>query len=245
MDPNTIITQKEFENIERYLNDSMSVEERKTFELDLKSNSTLTQHLDEQKLMHEAIETQSLKEQLDMFHEDVSDIKTFKRDTSKVISFNFRKLAVAAALIIAAGSFWFFNGSSNEKLYAKHFTPDPGLPTTMGETANFAFYDAMVNYKQGDYKTAISKWEVILQSKPKNDTLNYFLGVAHLANNNEDSAIQFLNNVTQNSTSDFNNDAFYYLGLAYLKADNIELAKKNLTFSTVDNSKNILSELED
>ena len=245
MNPNTNITEKEFENIERYLSDSMSAEELKTFELELKNSASLMQHVNEQKLMHEAIETQTLKEQLNLFHEDISNNKTLKTDRSKVIAFNFRKLAVAATVIIAVGSFWFFNGSSNDNLYAKHFTPDPGLPTTMGETSNFAFYDAMVNYKQGDYKTAISKWNAMLQNKPKNDTLNYFLGVAHLANNNETSAIQFLNNVTQNSTSNFNNDAYYYLGLAYLKADNIELAKKNLTFSTVDNSKDILSELED
>lgn len=244
MNPNTNITEKEFENIERYLNGSMTVEEREIFELEFKNNSTLSLHINEQKLMHEAIETQSLKEQLDMFHEDISDFKTLKTDTSKVISFPFRKMIAAAVVVITLGSFWFFNQtSSNKKLYSQYFTADPGLATTMGETSNYAFYDAMVNYKQGDYKTAISKWEVILQNKPKNDTLNYFLGVAHLANNNETSAIEFLNNVTQNSTSNFNNDAYYYLGLAYLKADNVALAKKNLTFSTVDNSKTILSKL--
>ena len=115
----------------------------------------------------------------------------------------------------------------------------------MSSNNNFEFYDAMVSYKQGDYTTAINKWEKLLQAKPSNDTLNYFIGVAHLANKNEVEAIPFLNVVTNYSNSAFLNESYYYLGLAYLKNNNVKLAKKNLNFSTVDNSKLILSKLND
>lgn len=191
------------------------------------------------------IETQSLKEQLNEFHKEVQDTEVQKNESPKVRFLNFRKIAAAAVLVIAIGSFWFFNQNTNEKLFTKYFTPDPGLPTTMSRTSNYEFYDAMVNYKQGDYKTAINKWETLLKNKPQNDTLNYFLGVAHLSNKDENSAIKYLDIVTKNSNTNFKNDAYYYLGLAYLKADNVELAKNNLNFSTIDNSKKILSNLND
>jgi len=244
MDPNRDITQEEFERIERYLKHQMTVDERLAFDLELRKNTELTEQVNKQRLINEAIETQSLKEELDAFHDEISDADNITK-TSKVVSFPFRKMVAAAVIIIALGSFWFFNNNSNEQLYAKHFSPDPGLPTTMSKTSNYEFYNAMVDYKQGDYKKAITKWEVLLKDKPQNDTLNYFIGVAHLANKDENQAIKYLSSVTQNESGRFSNEAFYYLGLAHLKADNLELAKKNLTFSTFDNSKTILSKLND
>jgi len=244
MNPNNKnISQKEFERIESYLNNSMPSKERVGFEEQLQNDITLQKHLENHKIIFEAVETQSLKENLEAFHETIPINKIPKTETSKVKLLHFRKIAVAASLIIAVGSFWFFSQNSNQKLYANYFKADPGLATTMSSTNNFEFYDAMVNYKQGDYKIAISKWEVLLQNKPKNDTLNYFLGVAYMANKNEISAIPFLDLVIKASNSTFKNEAYYYLGLAHLKDGNIELAKKNLTFSTIDNSKALLSEL--
>ena len=114
----------------------------------------------------------------------------------------------------------------------------------MSSNSNYEFYDAMVNYKQGDYKTAIEKWNVLKTKTPNNDTLNYFLGVAHLANENEVNAISFLEKSIQNKTFPLVSDAYFYLGLAHLKEDNIELAKENFKQSTTENSKALLSELE-
>lgn len=244
MTPKNNISQELLETIERYINKNLTSQENNEFKKKLLDPEFKAQFEDIKTLVF-GIETQSLKEQLDEFHKEIPKTLTPKKETTKVWFLQFGKIAAAAAIIIALGSFWYFGGGSNKKLYNKHFSPDPGLPTVMSETANFEFYDAMVNYKQGDYNTAISKWEKLLENKPKNDTLNYFLGVAHLANKNEESAINHLHNVTQNSNTNFKNEAHYYLGLAYLKSDNVELAKKNLNFSTIDNSKKILLELND
>src|SRR5690606_23244373 len=105
----------------------------------------------------------------------------------------------------------------NQKLYAEFFVPDPGLPTTMSSTNNYTFFDAMVNYKQGDYKTAIKKWETLEAANTENDTLIYFLGVAHLAKGNTEDAISYLEKSKDFKDSVFKNDAYYYLGMAHLK----------------------------
>ena len=243
MDPNLNITQDVLETIERYINKTMTSNEIISFEKKLQSDSKFKAQFEDIKILLLGIETQSLKEKLDSFHEDIP----FGKSKTSIVKplFSIRKFVAAAAIIIAVGSFWFFNQNTNEKLFVTYFIPDPGLPTTMSETSNFEFYDAMVNYKQGDYNTAISKWEALLEKKPQNDTLNYFLGVAHLANKNEKSAIKHLDIIAQDSNANFKNEAYYYLGLAHLKADNVKLAKKNLNFSTIDNSKKILLELND
>lgn len=244
MNLNTNISQELLESVERYLNKNMPYDEQKAFENKLKSDSDFRMQVEEIKTILLAIESQSLKENLDVYHESISEVTPEVSDT-KIRFLQFRKIAAAAAIIIAIGSFWFFNQNSNAKLYANYFTPDPGLATTMSQNSNFEFYDAMVNYKQGNYKTAISKWKKLYTIKPKNDTLNYFIGVAQMADKNESEAITYLKKVTVSRNSSFKNDAYFYLGLAYLKNDNLELAKKNLTFSSIDNSKALLSELND
>ncbi len=241
MKDNSNISEELLEIIERYIDGSMNTQESKDFIQLLEVDDDFKIKFEETKTMFLGIEAQALKEQLNEFHEDIPKIET----PSKVRFLTVRKFAAAAAIIIAIGSIWFFSSSPNERLYAKYFKPDPGLPTTMSSTDEFEFYDAMVNYKYGDYEIAISKWKTLLALKPQNDTLNYFLGVANLANKNEKYAIHYLKKSTSNTEFTFINDAYFYLGLAYLKEGNIELAKKNFDLSSSDKGKEILLKLSD
>ncbi len=224
----------------------MTSQELKDFNQLIELDDGFKIKVEDVKTMLTGIEAQSLKEQLDEFHEDIPKTIVKNSIDKKVKFLNFSKIAAAAAMIIAVGSIWFFSTPQNEKLYANYFKPDPGLPTTMSSTDNFDFYDAMVKYKHGDYSIAINKWQTLVEKKPENDTLNYFLGVAHLANKNVIDAIPFLERTVESKDSfPLINDAHYYLGLAYLKEGNIELARKHLILSNIDTSKELISKLTD
>jgi tetratricopeptide (TPR) repeat protein len=238
---NSNISQELLEAIERYINGTMEAKELKDFNEYLLIDDEFKTQVEDIKIMLLGIETQSLKEQLNEFHKDIPENKT--DNVNKIRFLSLRKIAVAAAIIIATGSFWFFNNPPNEKLYAKYFKPDPGLPTTMSSSDNFEFYDAMVHYKHGDYNVAIDKWSALNMKNPSNDSINYFLGVAHLANKNEEKAIPFLEKAVTNKQFTFLSDAYYYLGLSYLKDGNYIAAKKNLNLSDLDSSKSLLIEL--
>ncbi len=245
MNPNhSHISQQDFELIDRFLNKNLNKIEIANFEKRLLSDKTFNQNYKEQKLLSNAIEEQVLSNKLNHFHE---------KATSKVVSINnspsskYRKLAIAAsiAIIIGLGGFWFYNQpTSNQKVFATYFKPDPGLATTMGTTTEYKFLDAMVDYKQGNYEKAIKKWEPLSKNNPTNDSINYFMGVANLANNDANSAIKYLIPVSKNEVSVFNKEANFYLGLAYLKIDNVELAKKYIIFSEVKIGKQIIADLE-
>mgnify|MGYP000542504601 FL=1 len=154
-------------------------------------------------------------------------------------------MSIAASIAILIGGFWFFNKpKSNEALFNKYYIEDRGLETNMGESDNYTFDDAMVDYKQKKYNLAIGKWNILLKNKPENDTLNYFLGVAHLANKNENEAINYLKEVTKATESEFLNEAYFYLGLSYLKMDNTDLAIEYFEKSNSKTSKTIISELK-
>lgn len=224
----------------------MDEKELKDFNDYLKIDPEFRIQVEDIKTMLLGIEAQSLKEQLDNFHDDIPNSTIKKPNNNKIRFLNYSKIAAAAAIIIAVGSIWFFSSSPNEKLYAKYFKPDPGLPTTMSSTDNFDFYDAMVNYKHGDYEIAIDKWQTLVEKKPKNDTINYFLGVAHLANKNIEDAIPFLEKTVQSQNAfPLINDAHYYLGLAYLNGGNRKLAKKHFSLSKTDIGKELILKLTD
>jgi len=237
---NSNISQELLETVERYYNDTMSKQERSDFELQLDESSEFKTQVEDIKTLIFGIKNQSLKEQLDDFHKEIPE--TSYKTSSASGFFTLRKLAAAVIILLAVTGFWWFSTPQHKKLYSEYFTPDPGLPTVMSSNSNFEFYDAMVNYKQADYDLAIEKWDAI---HGKGDTLNYFLGVAHLANKNEKKAISFLKKATQNSEFALSNEAYYYLGLAQLKIGNIEEAKLNLEHSNIDNSKALLSRLND
>ena len=218
----------------------MPIEQRILFEEKIENEAEFKTQVADIKMLFDGIESQALKEQLDLFH---NDIQTEKK-SSKVRFIQFAKMGIAAAIVLCIGFLWMNKNPSNEQLYAKHFTPDPGLPTTMSTTSNYTFFDGMVNYKQGDYKTAIAKWSTLEQKSPDNDTLQYFLGVAYLADKNNSKAIPYLNKTVNNAKSMFFEDATFYLGLAYLKEDNISDAKKTLAKSKSEKNKIILDALK-
>lgn len=224
----------------------MSDTEYATFSASLDSDPVLKQQVEDVETLLSGIESAALKEKLEGYHKDIlsdqSEEKVVPIASKKKKNYAF--IAIAASLVATIGLFWFFTQKTgSEKLFAEYFVPDPGLPTNMSEMENFDFYDAMVDYKQGNYADAIDKWENQLKFKTESDTLHYFIGVAQLAKGDETEAIEHLKSVVDLSNSIFTKDAHYYLGLAYLKGENITEAKRNLTESENANVQDILSEL--
>lgn len=244
------MSQEEFENIEKYLNDSLEGSSLEQFKSRMAADPVFAKTVEKQRILQDAIQETSLRSALDGFHNTL--METESTSSGKVITFApWMRYAGAAciALLLAWGGFTYLNGNSggsqekNEQLFAAHFTPDPGLPTTMSASDNYDFFNAMVSYKQGEYQKAISTWEVLLKEKPSNDTLNYFIGVAYLANNNEDEAISFLQWAAEYPESKFSKEVYHFLGLAYIKAGDENLAQVALQKSSLKESKALLEKL--
>ena len=223
----------------------MAIKERNIFEEKLKDNVTLRQQVKDTEMILFGVRKAIFKNKAKDFHKELIHEDSNIKAETKVFKLNFKYVSIAASVLILVGSFWFFNQSnSNQALFDKYYTEDRGLETNMGETNNYTFDDAMVDYKRGKYNTAINKWNTLLKNKPKNDTLNYFLGVAHLANNNENEAVKYLKTAIKTNKSAFINEAYFYLGLSYLKMENSDLAKEYLEKSNSEISKIIISELK-
>lgn len=245
MNLNKNISEENFNRIDRYLGDLMPKEERISFEKELKTTPSLQFALEELKELEEGVERALLKQKLNDFHAELpAEDNAVKRLEQSTRSNRSVWYAVAAVFVIAMGVLWVYSSEpTNEKLFAKYFTPDPGLPTVMSTSSNYDFYDAMVDYKRENYSIAIQKWTSLQAIKPNNDTLNYFLGVAQLANKNEAAAMMYLKKVSDNSQNVFYAETNFYLGLAQLQANDIEAAKKSFGKSSLPKSKLILEEI--
>lgn len=244
------ISQKEFEEIERYLQGDMNDTEHAAFEERMAEDEELRKAVAYYGTLIEGVETAALKSRLDVFHAKIEPDATSGTGNSanQNKSLPFLKYLIAASVLIAAGlATWLivFQESPQEELFAAYFEPDPGLITPMSSTDRYEFYAGMIDYKRENYEEAISKWQPLLREKPKSDTLNYFLGVAHLAQGNEDEALPHFQTSVETEGSAFTNEAYYYLGLAYLKNDNREAAIQALKNSHSDRAAELLGKIED
>lgn len=239
------ISQEEFEQIETYLNQQLNGDALASFENRLQNEDGFRAKVEDIQSIITGIEIQALKYQLNEFH-DTMDLMS---QTSEITNenknrlLNWKYLAIAATLVIALSCFWFFSSNSNERLYANYFTPDPGLPTTMSSNSNYEFYNTMVTYKRGNYSKAIEEWQSQLLKHPESDTLNYFIGVAKMANKNEVDAITYLKKVSELQANTFKNDAYFYLGLAYIKMNERKQAIEALKKSTHPESEVLIQKL--
>ncbi len=227
------------EQIDAYLLGTFTPAERSDFESRLGTDLKLQQKVAQQRQQMQAVEISALKASLEDFHQEVEEEQKSKRKFSNW-------MAIAASIVLILGvSLWFLlsTGSSTQKVFSRNFVPDPGLPTTMSSNSQFEFYSGMVSYKQKNYSDAILSWEPLYAANPKNDTVVYFLGVAHLANGNTKQAQTYLELSNAHANSSFPEETQYYLALTYIKENKVEKAKKLLKKSNYPPSKTLLREI--
>jgi len=187
-----------FDLIERYIQDKLTPEEKVLFEDRLEKEPALRNEKDEIADLILGVESYGLKQKL---HKrrigEKSSAKTVKLKPKS----SFRKLAIAASIAAIFFCGWFVlnpTKDSRKDLFVQAFSPDPGLPTPMSETKNYNFYDAMVEYKVGNYEKAIEIWNSNVNNVEK-DTINYYLGMAHINAGKLDLAHDYLFSIENES----------------------------------------------
>ncbi len=237
------ISPEDLEKIDRYLSGEMEAGEHAAFSAQINADPVLKAKVEEARLLFLGIRETALQSDLESFHKGLPA----KQQTAATRSmFSSKTWLVAASLILLAlvSFLWIYNRSEKEDtLYAKYYEADPGLMTTMGIAEDYEFNRGMVDYRSGKYADAIKRWEPLAAAQPARDTLQYFLGVAHLAAGNTTPAIRYLNKLVLMESA-FKNDACWYLGLAQLKEGNKEEASKWINLADHPRKDELQSELK-
>ena len=210
------IDQELFEQIEAYLLDSMTTEERSRFETQLAADPSLQKELELQRQLLSIVSVESFN----------AAPKSAPGHTAKLRSISKWYWAAAAVVLFISG-FWFFQNqtATPQKLANQYFSPDPGLPVTMSSSSQYQFYDGMVSYKEADYEKAIAIWKSIATTNRQSDTLQYFIGVTYLNRDHYNDALQQLLPLAEGN-SKWKEKASWYLSLIYLKLNQPQKAQK-------------------
>lgn len=209
-----------FEAIEAYVLDRMSTVERTAFEQRLANDTALRAELELERENIQAVELGGLTSTLRSI---ASDLQATERAKGTGWG-RFMAYAASIAVLLMVTIWWFGRPPINERLFADHFTPEPGLPVTMGATDDPAFADAMVYYKEGLYAEAAARWMPLLEKEPTNDTLLFYTAMVDIVTDHGTSAVTKLNTVAQ-GTSIFQSRARWYLFLLFVERGGLAEAR--------------------
>lgn len=109
--------------------------------------------------------------------------------------------------------------SSPEKIFSSYYKPFNSIsPVTRGAAGqkDLLFSEALSNYNTGDYKKAESGFAKIMAEDPASGKASFYLGLTEIASGNTDNAIRDLSSAAVQQC-EFNQEAQWYLAMAYLK----------------------------
>jgi len=219
---------KDIDWIERYLDRSITPEERKQMEKRFEVEPEFKLVYNQHKQLIEGIRYSHLHDKLDQLRELEKSLAPIKAPTRQLfLSKYLVPLAAAASLALVITTYILINQPPKpEKLYAQYFKPYPNVfePTVRGELSNtekrtlgFRAYD------QADYQTAARIFRELIKDK-KEPSVLLLLGNANLMLGNvEEAQNNFLTLIKD--FDELDGQAKLYLGLSYLRQGEAEKAK--------------------
>lgn len=212
--------------IEAYCNNELSPEEIQEFEVELKSNKRLQMEVSDM-----LITLGSLKE---LRSEKLKTRLSNLESEAKVRQMKPRNMWIrwAAAIIILAVAGYFIianlNQSSPQEIFLAYMEPYPNVidPGTRGDVGTQSI-EAFLLYEQGDFEAALTSFDEYLHLNPEDVEIRFYYGISALLTDENEIAEKELQTVAD-SDSRLENQATWYLALARIKLEKIDLARENL-----------------
>ncbi|MDN5200269.1 tetratricopeptide repeat protein [Fulvivirgaceae bacterium BMA10] len=215
----------DFDEIARYLRGQMDEKDRMAFEEKLNNDPEFAKQVDLDKVLLEGMQLHyksSLKQRL--------------RDLDKSVSLNkrnfslfYKSISIAAgiSLIFVVVYMLFLQGPNTEKLYGTYFKPYYNIADGYERSGDAnTSEDPFKLYEQGAYKQASEVFETLLETNKDDYMLIFYNGLSYLNSGNASQAIGHLASVADQSELAIHEPAIWYLGLAYLKENQLEEAKE-------------------
>jgi len=135
-----------------------------------------------------------------------------------------RYTSLAAAAVIAAVLLIrsLVPSDDPQKIFSKYYEPFNAVSSitrSAGASESEIFSRAITSYKSGEYQAAATGFSEAILNGTESLYAGFFLGVIEVELGNYDKAIEQLNRVV-NQKSGFTKEAYWYLGLAYIKSGN-------------------------
>lgn len=216
--------------IQKYFSKSLSTLELLEFNHRLMNDAAFKEELkfltDTRRVAQEE-EDLSFKSQLSAYESEIPDQKENESPPELKKSI----LAIIGILILVITTLYILDiASTEEDLFGQFFTPaeNANLQSLKAEQMDDAVYKAFVAYNKAEYLKSIHLFDSVYIHQPNSEIL-YYQGNALLAVMQIDEAIlKFKAHL--NSSDSLTVRSHWYLALAYLKNEDIDLAKAELRF---------------
>jgi len=219
----------DIEWIERYLDRSLSTEEKKEMEKRLAGDPELKNKYVEYRKLIEGIRYAHLQDKVEQLKTLENSLGPVDLDTPsrQVWMHTYGKyLAAAAAVVLFVASYLIFMRPTDpQEVFARYFEPYPNVfePTVRGSGQDNRRAEAFIAYDRGDYEKAATLFAEQLKLKQEPGLLlllgntNLILGRTEEAQNNFLTLIK--------DFDELDGQAKWYLGLSYLKQGQTEKAR--------------------
>ncbi len=213
--------------VDRYLEGSISEQERTAFEEKLLHDETLRQQVDDMKLMRAGIIRASRRVALENLKALESTLPPVEK--KGLTLWTNLWLQAAAALVIGLITYALWPSSIHEQeLLATHFEVYPNviMPTVRGEVPNDSTLKALA-FRAYDQKQFEEAEQLFNRIDNKDVNILFYLGNCYIATNQPDKALPLFE-VVKNDYNVFDEQAEWYIAVSYLKLEEREKAKETL-----------------
>lgn len=216
--------------IDRYLEDSMSLEEKNWFEKELEGNSSLQQDLDFHRKVNAVLsdkETIMLKEQLEKIHQEIAEKK--EEEQSALAKINSPKVFTMITAIALLFGFVFYDTTkdyASEDILSEYYEPVNAVENFRAfSDADQQISEAISLYEEKAYASAIKLFEEVLLEDPDMIGVNLYSGISYMELENYSSANDRFQKIIAQDPNPFVESATWYLGMCYLYTDEKDKAK--------------------
>ncbi|WP_282086178.1 tetratricopeptide repeat protein [Aquimarina algiphila] len=243
------MTQELSEQIEAYIEGSLSGKALTDFKQTIKANPELEEEV---KIQTELFNNLRNKKSLDFrkklieINKEINDEKASEKSNT----FTFWKIAASILILIGISSILWFTNTTSENLFAQYYTPYPIGDIKRGDQTSIDdnFKKVVLNYKKKEYQKVIPFLESTIEKNPNDEQLKLCLGNSYLNTNQFKKAEALF--LSFSAESKYYSDAIWFLSLTYLKMEKeeqtISLLEKLSSSNNIhtENAGNLLKDLE-
>ncbi len=227
---------KKFEIIEKYLNNQLKGDELMSFKKSLHADTKLAEDL----RLYQSINKSLSDTAKNKLYVTLNEIHLQNQSTGIIRYINHYKVsAVAAAITIlsAVGVLLvtMFNNPTNDQLYAAYFQPEQSVLSVRSAGVNMeqTIIQGMQLYEMKQFGAAVEMFNLA----PSNLLGKLYAGIALMEINNFEMAIDNFNLIIEHNDNLFIDQAEWYLGLCYVKTNQVDQARQILNKIIVENTK--------
>jgi len=225
MNDSTYIMEKNKE-ISKYLNGEMDAQTEKEFEQKLNNDKALRNEYELHKEIQNALGEEDiieLREKLDAYRPSARPKNRLRLKWSDALS-----AAALVTLFIGIGMLWMYHSqiTNPDELYASYFEPYPGIYSQrsidVDSESGSLKRKAFLAYEEESWEKAQDHFDQLLLLQPGKTEYVFYAGMLDLKLNDTHKAIDHFRTVLDKANPFFEDQAIWYIALAYLKEENIE-----------------------